>query len=120
MSYRASIFVGCILFLGVLSIGLAISYAEFAHANWPAFSILLILAIPAQLYVAVHGRQSYYPHFICFFAGVLLLPLHLFALIIIIPHVVEWIREHLKGNDDFSDWYIQPFNIATHLIAGTA
>ncbi len=80
MSYRASLFVGCILFLGALGIGLAISYADLATANWPAFIILIILAIPAQLYVAEHGRQSYYPHFICFFAGVLLLPLYLFAL----------------------------------------
>jgi Na+/phosphate symporter len=66
------------------------------------------------------GRQSYYPHLVFLFAGMLLLPPFLFVLLVVIPHLVEWMRKRLAKSAMLRAWYIQPFNIATHLIAGIA
>ena len=120
MPHRGSFFIGCIILLGATSIGFALNSAESESPNWLVFGVLLTMAIPAQLYEAQHGRQSYYPHFILFFASVLMLPLYLFALIIIIPHLIEWARELIRGTRHLLAWYVQPFNIATHLVVGTA
>lgn len=120
MSRHAALYVAGIVLLGLISSGLAIHYATTVAPDWGAFGVLLFLAIPAQLYEAKHGRQSYYPHFVCFFAAVLLLPPTLFALIVLIPHLVEWARERWQRGAQLRAWYIQPFNIATHVLAGTS
>jgi diguanylate cyclase (GGDEF)-like protein/putative nucleotidyltransferase with HDIG domain len=90
------------------------------NPDWLLFGVLTILATAAQLFEAEHGRQSFYPHFVFFFAGVLLLPPALFFLLVIIPHLVEWAKERLAHSQHLRAWYIQPFNIATHMIAGMA
>ena len=50
----------------------------------------------------------------------ILLPPFLFVLLVAIPHLVEWIRKRLANSPLLRAWYIQPFNIATHIIAGIA
>jgi diguanylate cyclase (GGDEF)-like protein len=85
------------------------------------FGTLLAFATIAQLFEAEHGRQSYYPHFVFFLAGVFLIEEFLFfALLVTIPHLVEWIKERLTNSAHLRNWYIQPFNIAGHIIAGAA
>lgn len=87
--------------------------------DWLPFAGLVILACLAQLYESeAPGRQSYYPHIVFFFAGVLLLPPPLYVLLVIVPHLVEWAKERLARGPHLKAWYIQPFNIATHIIAG--
>jgi diguanylate cyclase (GGDEF)-like protein len=49
----------------------------------------------------------------------LLLPPSLFAILVIIPHVAEWLKERLANSSGLRSWYIQPFNMATHIIAGS-
>lgn len=82
---------------------------------------LTLLAILAQLLAAeAPGRQSYYPNIVFFFAGVLLLPPVLFVVLVIVPHLVEWAKERITHGPHLRSWYIQPFNIAAHLVAGMA
>jgi len=82
---------------------------------------LTVLASVAQLLeTEAPGRQSYYPTIVFLFAGVLLLHPFLFVLLVAIPHLVEWARARLLNSPRLRDWYIQPFNIATHIIAGLA
>jgi thiol-disulfide isomerase/thioredoxin len=52
------------------------------------------------------------------FAGALLLQPFLFTLLIIIPHLIEWAKERLRNGTHLRAWYIQPFNISVHIIAG--
>ncbi len=35
-----------------------------------------------------------------------------------IPHMVEWLHKRLTDSPLLRHWYIQPFNIGTHVIAG--
>jgi diguanylate cyclase (GGDEF)-like protein len=48
----------------------------------------------------------------------LLLHPFLFQLLVITPHALEWAKKRLTNSETLKAWYIQPFNIATHLIAG--
>lgn len=83
-----------------------------------ALLVLSGLAIYGQSLEVRYGRDSYYPHFVPFFAALLILPPLAFMPVVIIPHLVEWFRKRLEGNP--YPWYIQPYNIATHIIAGLA
>src|SRR3954447_25188785 len=77
--------------------------------DWLPFAGLTLLACLAQLYEAeAPGRQSYYPHLVFFFAGVLLLPPPLFVLLVTIPHVAEWAKERMAKGPHLKAWYIQP------------
>jgi diguanylate cyclase (GGDEF)-like protein/putative nucleotidyltransferase with HDIG domain len=124
MSRRAWIYIWGVLTAGVLLCGFAgvgFAGAEFiaAKEQWPTFLALTLFATLAQFLEAeAPGRQSYYPHTIFFFAGVLLLHPFYFALLIIIPHLIEWAKERLINSAHLRAWYIQPFNIAVHVIAG--
>jgi len=89
-----------------------------ASGEWLVFAILLFLATVTQFMEAHFGRQTYSPHLAPFFAGVLLLPPILFVLLIFLPHLAEWAHKRLTKSAYLPVWYIQPFNIATHIIAG--
>ncbi len=108
----------------VLMMGLALAVAAMsriapAQEHWLAAVILTALATITQLLdVEAPGRQIYYPHLFCFFAGLLLLSPALFVWLVIVPHLVEWVHKRMTGSPHLRDWYLQPFNIATHVIAG--
>lgn len=86
---------------------------------WLPLAGLTLLSILAQLFkTEVPGRQSYYPHLVFFFAGVLLLPAALFVPLVAVPHTAEWAKERLLKGPHLRAWYIQPYNIASHLLAG--
>lgn len=87
-------------------------------ADLPALLVLIGLAIYGQFLEVKFGRDSYYPHFVPFFAALLLLPSSAFMLVVIIPHLIEWLKKRLEGNP--YPWYIQPYNVASHIIAGFA
>jgi diguanylate cyclase (GGDEF)-like protein len=89
--------------------------------QWLTFATLTALATLAQLFKAeVNSRQSYYATPVFIFAGVLVLPPLLLALLIAISYTIEWAKERLVNSPLLRAWYIQPFNIATHIIAGFA
>src|SRR5205814_116333 len=87
---------------------------------WLPFAGLTLLATLSQLFqVEVPGRQSYYTHTAFFFAGMLLLPPPLFALLVAVPHLIEWGKERILRGPHLRSWYIQPFNISVHIVAGS-
>ena len=94
----------------------------------PALMIRPVLATLAQLFKALfrsdqkseRGTTTYTPKLIVLFAGIYLLPPPLLVMLVVIPHLVDWVKERLTKSANLAKWYIQPFNIATHLLAGLA
>lgn len=119
MSRRAWTYIWSVLIVSAVLTGAAMLGLAQAQSQWPTFAALLVLATLAQLLEAVApGRQSYYPTMVFLFAGVLLLHPSLFVLLVSIPHLLEWLRARMVKSPRLRDWYIQPFNIATHIISG--
>jgi diguanylate cyclase (GGDEF)-like protein/putative nucleotidyltransferase with HDIG domain len=87
-----------------------------SEGDWLLFCTLLVAATVAQLFEAKHDRQSYYPHFVFFFAAVVLLDALPLVVVVAVPHVLEWVKDRLTRADHRKPWYIQPFNIAAHII----
>ncbi len=116
MSRKAWVYLLGVLVAGAVLSGFTLLDVLQANHDWPTFVILTALATVAQLFEAEHGKQSYYPHFVFFFAGVILLHPALVVLLVAIPHLVEWLKESLTPGARRRNWYIQPFNIAAHII----
>jgi GGDEF domain-containing protein len=122
MSYRAWTYIWLVLLaatglVAVATIGPSNTVIDVTPFHWVTFGTLVFLATVAQLFEATYGKQSYYPHIVFFFAGVLLLPPPLFIMVIVIPHIVEWGKERWVKGPHLRNWYIQPFNISSHVIA---
>jgi diguanylate cyclase (GGDEF)-like protein len=119
MSTRAWMYVWVVLTVGLALILLALPCPAQSSLQWLTFAVLTTLATLAQLFKAeVHSRQSYYATPVFIFAGVLVLPPLLLTLLIVISYTIEWLKERLTNSPLLRSWYIQPFNIATHIIAG--
>jgi diguanylate cyclase (GGDEF)-like protein/putative nucleotidyltransferase with HDIG domain len=119
MSRRAWAHICAVLVAAAVLSGLAFTGLVQIRSHWMPFVVLTMLAITTQLMQAeAPGRQSYYPTMILLFAGVVLLHPSLFVLLVAIPHLVEWVKARLVNSPYLRDWYIQPFNIATHIISG--
>lgn len=105
-----------------LSSALLIGYAWMNSPpleSLPIFFILTFLATLTQLYKAeVSGHTYYHATPLFFFAGLFLLPLSLYVLLVLIPCLIEWVHERRSNSTRLRNWYIQPFNIAMHLISG--
>lgn len=86
--------------------------------------MLLLLATGSQLGKVLYksdgekGRStSWYTPLLSFmFAGVLVLPPYMLVALVVIPHLAEWAIERARNTPFLRQWYIQPFNIATHII----
>jgi len=118
MSLRAWTYLWAVLLTGALLTGMTLVGAHPSAQEWWTFAILTTSATIAQQFEAKLGRQSYYPSIVFQFAGVLLLPAPLFILLVVIPHLIEWAKKRWTNSAYLRDWYIQPFNIAVHSIAG--
>ncbi|MGB8644272.1 MAG: diguanylate cyclase [Anaerolineae bacterium] len=119
MSRRAWAFVYAILIAGALASACTFLFLGFPLTQWPTFLILTALATAAQLLrVDAINHQSYYATFIFIFAGVLLLAPAWFVLLVIISYCAEWAKERWLKSGTLSAWYLQPFNIATIILAG--
>lgn len=90
-------------------------------AQWGLAAALTLCATLAQLFkVEAPNNQTYYATTIFLFAGVLLLEPALFAVVVLVSYLIEWAKERLVGSQFLRKWYLQPFNICTHLLAGFA
>jgi diguanylate cyclase (GGDEF)-like protein len=108
-----------VLAAGLALILLALPLPAQSSLQWLTFAVLTALATLAQLFKAeIHSRQSYYATLVFIFAGVLVLPPLLLTLLIVISYTIEWIKERSVNSPLLRSWYIQPFNMATHIIAG--
>lgn len=91
------------------------------QTDWLTFGLLVLAVTLTQSFqVNSSNGHSYYPDSVFFMAGAFLLQPTQFCLLVLIPHLVEWIQIRLTKSDRLKEWYIQPFNIATHILAGFA
>lgn len=121
MSYRAWAYVGSILAVGAILVGLALFDTASAASQWPTCAFLITFATLTQIFKAEGpSHRAFFATTVFLFAGVLLLPPFGFVLLVAIPHLIEWVKAHTERTSHLRAWYIQPFNIAKHLIAGAA
>ncbi len=117
-----------ILLTGLCASALALYFLDCKTSNWLTFVALAVFATVAQLAKTLFksretregGTISYSPLLVFLLAGVFLLPPALFALLVVVPHAVEWVKEHRARSGSLPAWYIQPFNMASHVIVGLA
>ncbi len=120
MSRRGQLYIGCVFIAG---------FAVMAHSffgivmnvhQWTTFILLVLLTTASQLFVAdAPNHVAYFASPVFIFAGVLLLEPWMFVILVIIYNLVDWIKERLANSKRLRDWYIQPFNVALDLLAGS-
>jgi diguanylate cyclase (GGDEF)-like protein len=121
ISRRATAYIIGVILVGTMLSGLALSGFGHAVSRWPAFLVLMPLCVLAHFYKAQGaGHVAWHANMALLFAGLLLLPPHFFVILVIIPHLAEWLKERLLRSRSLRGWYIQPFNMSTHIIAGSA
>jgi putative nucleotidyltransferase with HDIG domain len=83
------------------------------------FLALTVVATVMRIYVieSPHHR-SYEGSTMIFVAAIWLLPIWLFGAVVIISHLVEWLRERRLDRGLLGAWYIQPFNMAKTILSG--
>ena len=116
MSKKAWVYIWSVVILAPVLTAVATLEPGRGEGDWLVFGALLVAATVAQLFEATHDKQSYYPHFVFFFASVILLNPVPLVVVLTFPHLVEWAKDRLKKVDFRKPWYIQPFNIAAHII----
>jgi diguanylate cyclase (GGDEF)-like protein len=105
--------------MGVVLSGISLLDSASSNEQWLAFVVLAVLTTLAHLFKAKGpSHEAWHANLVFLFAGVLLLPPFLFVFLVIVPHLIEWAKERIVNSSSLRAWYIQPFNIATHIIAG--
>src|SRR5574340_399112 len=126
MPRAAWIFLWFILLTG-LALGVVALYSfEFQTGEWATFAALAAFATAAQLSKTLFkskenregGNISYSPLLVFLAAGIFVLAPGQFALLVVVPHGIEWVKEHRARRGSLPAWYIQPFNVASHWIIG--
>ena len=121
MSRLAWAYIVVVVLLGAVLCGVALMLPAPSSQQWITFATFLVFATCAQLYKALGPtHDAYHINLVFLFAGCLVLPPLPYVLLVIIPHTVEWIRERTRNSSSLRAWYIQPFNMAVHIIAGLA
>src|SRR5437588_5891488 len=119
MSNRAWLYIWGVLASGAVLSGIALAGPVPSASQWVTFAVLTVLATLAHLFKARGpSHEAWHANLVFLFAGVLLLPPFLFVFLVAIPHLVEWAKERIVNSPSLRSWYIQPFNIAGHIIAG--
>ncbi len=127
MKKQAWVYVLSVIVIGVILALTASLQIKINSSNETlAAALLVALATLGQLgrvmYMSTgdsgQGTSWYTPLLAFMFAGVLVLPPYLLVALIVVPHLVEWAIERTRKTNFLKAWYIQPFNIATHLICG--
>jgi len=121
MSARARIYVGVVLLLGGVLGGLSLAILVPTASQWlTCLALTALCSLSHLLKARGPNHEAWHANLVFLFAGVLLLPPPLFVLLVTIPHLIEWAKERLAKSPSLRSWYIQPFNIASHIIAGSA
>jgi diguanylate cyclase (GGDEF)-like protein/putative nucleotidyltransferase with HDIG domain len=128
MPRAAWIYLWFILLTGLCTSALALYVFDVQTGDWLTFAALAVCATLAQLAKTLFksretregGTISYSPLLVFLLAGVFLLSPALFTLLVIVPHGVEWLKEYKARSGSLPAWYIQPFNMASHVIVGLA
>src|SRR5437773_7539429 len=125
MSRRAWTYIWGILLAAVVvsavTVRSALVTGPFSTAEWLTFVAFTVLATLSQLFKAdAPNHQTYFATPVFLFAGVVILHPLLFILLVITSYLIEWIKERLVRSPQLRNWYLQPFNISTHIMAGLA
>ncbi len=122
MSRKAKIYISGVIAAGVVLGLLSLSSAAQFATEWFPFLVLVVLNTIAHLYISdTVSHEAWSINLVFLFAGVVLLTPFGFTLLVIIPHAIEWAYQvWIKKSDRLRNGYIQPFNMAVHLIAGSA
>src|SRR5918994_2466719 len=105
--------------LAVATVALAVSLPLIAElkpssGSWLTFALLGTSVSLAQLFVVrTPGNKSYHTTGVFLIPAALLLPAELVALIAVVQHVPDWLRNRTA-------WYIQSFNIFNYTLATLA
>jgi diguanylate cyclase (GGDEF)-like protein len=125
MSTRAQVYVYGVIVAGLVFGALTWLDAHPLINSWIPLVVLSALATLSQLYKTVFTAEagsdttiSLSPMMMFFSAGLILLPSSYFVLLVLIPHLVEWGKERYLKTRNLPVWYIQPFNIANHILNG--
>lgn len=119
MTKRAWIYVIGWILAGGLFVFWAAQATPLAAISIPTFFALLIIATTAQfLRVPAPNHQFYHLNTIFLFASSLLLEPLGFVGVVVISLTIAWLKERLTGSPHLRKWYLQPFNMSTHIIAG--
>lgn len=121
MSRRAWAYIWSVLVVGAALAVAALPTTVPAPETLPTFLTMTVLATLAQLFMAqAPSHQAYYATLVFVFAALLLLPPALFVLLVVVYHLIEWVKERRENTPLGRIWYIQPFNIAADFITGFA
>jgi diguanylate cyclase (GGDEF)-like protein len=81
--------------------------------------VLVVLATLAHLFKARGpNHEAWHANLMFLFAGVMLLQPYQFVFLVIVPHLIEWTKERVVNSASLRAWYIQPFNMSCHIVAG--
>ena len=122
MSRTAKIYISGVILAGLVLGRLALPSVAQSVTEWPLLLTLLILTTIAHLYMSdTVSHEAWAVNLVFLFAGVILLNPFDFIVLVVIPHLIEWAYEvWIKKSTRLRNGYIQPFNIAVHLVAGFA
>jgi diguanylate cyclase (GGDEF)-like protein/putative nucleotidyltransferase with HDIG domain len=121
MTRRAWAYVLAVVIAGAVLGAVSMRGAPTSSFPWPTFVTLALVATLAQLFKArAPGHQSYHVTLLFLFASLLLLPPSLFTILVLIAHLTEWAKERLVASPRLRAWYLQPFNMSMHIVAGCA
>src|SRR6476469_1396234 len=100
MSYRGWTFIWVVLLGAASLVAVVFTNLPSVRTGWSTFALLGFSVTLTQLFqVNDTNGHSYYPDSVFFMAGVFLLHPAQFALLVIIPHLIEWLQLRLiKSN----------------------
>ena len=121
MSSRALAYICGVILAGAAMSVVALTGFMF-DPGWPFLLLLVVLTTVAHLYISLGpSHDAWAVNLVFLFAGVILLPPFYFVILVLVPHLIEWVVDlGVKKSARLRNWYIQPFNISVHLIAGFA
>src|SRR5919197_1533547 len=110
----AAVYVGVVAAAAGLAALPLISRLRPSTPGWTTFLILGLIAASAQLFVVRTPRnQSYHTTIVFLIPAVMLLPPELVALMGVVQHVPEWLKNR-------NAWYSQTFNICNYTLSTLA
>lgn len=130
LSKKAASYISLVIFMGVAACASPMLVSGWGAQPGESLSMLAMtgLAIISILGKAVYmsgrdaskGTSWYTPLLSIMFAGAMILSPQSIVVVVVAPHLVEWLIERLRKTPFLSKWYIQPFNVATHLLCSLA
>lgn len=120
MDKSARFFIGVILVAGAIVGAQAWIIFNPQEIDWINFLLLVSLATVTQLLKSEAPYfQVYHPSLVFFFAGLLILQPAEFVTLVVFAHIAEWIKIRYVSPQGLREWYLQPFNIAMHIVVGS-